>query len=83
MPNATLHKHRDIRNQWVSEPSTPERLAELMARSLFAVVVYVVALVAVLVQAGATTDWFTGLGLLAPPMWLMKWVVPDSESEQP
>lgn len=51
-----------IRNQWISEPDTPERLAETMARTLFAVVVYMVVLLGVVVGVGVTIDWFAALG---------------------
>lgn len=73
----------DIRNRWISEPSTPERLAEAMARSIFAMVVYVVALYAVLVWAGATTDWFTGFGLMVPLFWFLDWAFPNRSCSEP
>lgn len=66
----------DIRNQWISEPNTPERLAEAMARTLFAVVVYMVVLLGVVVGVGATTDWFAALGMLVPLFWFVEWMYP-------
>lgn len=71
-----------IRNQWISKPSTPGRLAELMVRSILAVIVYVIMLFALLVWAGATTDWFTGVGLLAPFAWLMVYILPNEGCAQ-
>lgn len=39
-----------------SEPNTPERLAEAIERSFFALIVYYVVFIGVVVWAGATTD---------------------------
>lgn len=81
-PSRNSRESTNIRNRWVSEPSTPERLAEAVARSVFAILVYVVALFTILVWAGATTDWFAGLGLIVPLFWLLDWVFPDDDCEQ-
>lgn len=68
-----------LRNRWVSEPNTPERLAEAMARSLFAVIVYHVVLIGVFVWAGATTDWFAAVGMVVPLFWFVEWIFPDRD----
>lgn len=56
----------------------PERLAEVMGRSIFTVVVYIVVLSAVVVLAGATGDWFVALGLIVPWLWLLEWILSTS-----
>lgn len=66
-----------IRNNWVADPSTPERIAELLVRSFFALTVYLIAVYVIFVWLEATTDWFAALGFIAPLLWLLDWVLPS------
>lgn len=65
-----------IRNNWVADPSTPERIAELMIRSFFAMVLYFSSIYVAFVWLEATTDWFAALGFITPLFWLFEWILP-------
>lgn len=68
----------DIRNEWIAGTDPVDRMVEFAARSLVAAALWVVVLYGVLELAGASVEWFTGLGVIAPLFWLLKWVYPEA-----
>lgn len=69
----------DPRTQWVAGADPVDRTAEAVARSLLAAALWAVVVFVVFAVAGASVEWFAGLGLLAPLAWLLDWVYPDEE----
>lgn len=66
----------DPRTQWVAGPDPVDRAVEAIARTLLAAILWAVVVYVVFAMAGAAVEWFAGLGMVAPLLWLLDSVLP-------